>query len=363
MQRMLNVGVIGCGNISAAYLKAAPKVGNFNIAACADIDAPRARAKAAEFNVPRACTVEELLAADDIHIVLNLTVPGAHADIARRALAAGKHTYCEKPLAVNTADGQGVLELARRNNLCVGCAPDTFLGGGIQTARKLLDAGLIGQVVGATANMMCHGHESWHPDPAFYYQSGGGPMFDMGPYYLTAMVNLLGPMRRVAGLARVSFPERLITSEPKSGTRIAVETPTHIAGLLEFASGAIGTITTSFDVWHASVPRIEIYGSEGSMRVPDPNTFSGPVEVRLRGETQWKTMPLEFPENARGIGLVDMAAAIAENRPLRASGELAFHVLAAMEAMLETPKSGAYAELPTANRPTALPAGLPEWQV
>jgi predicted dehydrogenase len=338
----LRVGLVGCGDISGIYLENARTFVAFDIVACADLLPERAAAKAAEFGIPKACSLDELLADPDIDIVLNLTVPRAHAEVALAALAADKSVYNEKPLAITRQDGRRILEAAEARGLRVGCAPDTFLGGAWQTARKLIDAGAIGEPVAATAFMMCHGHENWHPDPEFHYQVGGGPLFDMGPYYLTALIHLLGPVRRVTGAARATFSERTITSAPKRGQKIQVETPTHIAAVLEFADGPIATLVTSFDVWHAEVPFIEIYGSMGSMSLPDPNTFGGAIRVRRARDAAWEDVPLEFGYvgNDRGLGLADMAAAIASGRAHRASGALAFHVLDVMHGVLEAARAG-----------------------
>jgi predicted dehydrogenase len=242
----------------------------------------------------------------------------------------------------------------------VGGAPDTFLGGGIQTCRKLIDDGWVGKPIASTAFMTCHGHESWHPDPEFYYQYGGGPMFDMGPYYLTALINLMGPVSRVTGSTRITFDKRTITSAPKNGKEIVVEVPTHVAGVLDFTNGAIGTIITSFDVWHAELPRIEIYGTEGTLSVPDPNTFGGPVLLRRYDQKEWKEIPLshEYSENSRGIGLADMAIALQTGRKHRASGELAFHVLDIMQGIHDASDQGIhYSPISTCERPEALPQG------
>jgi predicted dehydrogenase len=240
------------------------------------------------------------------------------------------------------------------------------MGGGIQTCRKIMDDGEIGDPVAATAFMMCHGHESWHPDPAFYYEAGGGPMLDMGPYYLTALVNLLGPARRVTGSARISFPARTITSRPKNGTVIPVEVPTHVAGIVDFACGAVATIITSFDVWAHSLPCIEIHGSRGSMQVPDPNTFGGVVRVRKAGEAQWSDRPLTHEADInRGTGVADMACSILRpGRPHRASGEMAFHVLDIMQAIHEASEKSRHVSLGSAcARPAALPPGLPRGEL
>jgi len=253
--------------------------------------------------------------------------------------------------------------LAREKGLRVGSAPDTFLGGGLQTCRKLIDDGAIGEPVAAVAFMTGHGPEGWHPDPEFFYKPGAGPMFDMGPYYLTALVSLLGPITRVTGSTRISFPERTIGSGPKHGQKIVVETPTHVAGVLDFAGGAVATIITSFDVWAANLPRIEIYGSEGSLSVPDPNTFGGPVRIRLARDKEWRDVPLThvYTENCRGLGVAEMAQAIRTGRPHRASGELAFHVLDAMAAFEEASTSGRHVVITSGPpRVEALPAGWPD---
>jgi predicted dehydrogenase len=367
MTDTVKVGIIGCGNISPAYFKGCRAFPILDVAACADIDMARAHARATEFGVPRACTVEELLADPEIQIVVNLTIPKAHTDVNLMALDAGKHVYVEKPLAVTRKDGARALAAARERGRLLGCAPDTFLGGGIQTCRKLIDDGVIGEPVAATAFMTCHGHESWHPDPEFYYQAGGGPMLDMGPYYLTALVNLIGPIRRVTGSTRVTFPERVITSQPKHGTHITVEVPTHVAGVMDFENGAVGTIITSFDVWAANLPRIEVYGSEGSLSVPDPNTFGGRVQVRGAADKEWRDVPLSHSDSVgRGIGVADMAYALTYGRPHRASGALAFHVLDVMEAFEDGSQTGRHVELTSGTdpatgqsvRPAALPVGL-----
>jgi Predicted dehydrogenases and related proteins len=230
----------------------------------------------------------------------------------------------------------------------------------------LIDDGAIGQPVAAVAFMVNHGPEHWHPDPDFYYQIGAGPMFDMGPYYLTALVNLIGPVRRVTGSARITTPERTITSAPKFGTTIRVNTPTHVAGLLDFASGAVGTIITSFDVWGSTLPRIEIYGTEGTLSVPDPNTFGGPVRLNRAGSREWEDVPLThgYAENSRGIGLADMAAAIRSGRPHRANGALAYHVLDLMHAFHDASDQGRHIEVEsTCERPAPLPVGLATGEV
>jgi predicted dehydrogenase len=352
----LRIGIVGCGNISGIYFKNLGTYRSTNVVACADLDLDRARQVGAEHGVFGMST-EDLLGRDDVDLILNLTVPKAHAEIAMKAVAAGKHVYNEKPLAISREDGKALLKSANEKQLRVGCAPDTFLGAGLQTCRELIEKGAIGEPVAAHAFMLCHGHESWHPSPEFYYEQGGGPMFDMGPYYLTALISLMGPIKRIAGSTRVTFPQRTITSEPKKGKVIEVETPTHIAGIMDFASGAIGEITTSFDVWHSQLPCISIYGSEGSMIVPDPNGFGGEIYVRGKADKDWELKPVThgFAENSRGLGVLDIAHAIAEGRPHRASGELAHHVLDAMHAFDDSSREGRHVLLEST---TVQPAAL-----
>jgi predicted dehydrogenase len=359
MPEKVKVGIIGCGNISPAYFRGTATFPILDVVGCYDIIMERAHKRAEEFGV-KAMTGEEMLADPDIEIIINITTPKSHAEVNLAAIAAGKNVHCEKPFAVTKADGLKVIEAAKAAGVRVGCAPDTFFGGGIQTCRKLIDDGWIGEPIAATAFMTCHGHESWHPDPEFYYELGGGPMLDMGPYYLTALVNLIGPIKRVTGSTRVTFPERIITSEPKYGKHVTVETPTHIAGVLDFANGAVGTIITSFDVWDANLPRIEIYGTEGSLSVPDPNIFGGPVMVRRAGAKEWSNIPLTHSsEVGRGIGAADMAYGIRCGRPHRASGEMAYHVLEVMTAFQEASESGKHIDIQsTCTRPAALPLGL-----
>ena len=358
---MTKIGIIGCGNISDIYFRAPTKFPILDLVACADLDMDRARSKAQEHAV-EALTVDELLAHPEIEIVINLTIPGAHAQVDKAAIAAGKSVYAEKPLALERSAGVEILAAATANSVRVGSAPDTFLGGGLQTCRKLVDDGWIGEPIGATAFMVNHGHEHWHPNPEFYYQAGGGPMFDMGPYYLTALVSIMGPVRRVSGATRITFPQRTILSQPKYGQVIDVDVPTHVTGLLDFANGAVGTVITSFDVWSSMLPRLEIYGTEGTLQLPDPNTFGGPVLVKRGRQEEWREIPLThgYHENSRGLGVADMAHALTGGRPHRASGELAMHVLDIMCAFHDSSDTGSHVELTTTcPRPAAFPLGLP----
>ena len=355
------VGIIGCGNIADQYLKNIPKYPGIDLVSCTDIIETRAKERSLEYKIPYATSVSNMLSDPNIELVINLTAPKAHAEISIEALKNGKHIYSEKPFAINRNQGSAILEVSDKSALQAGCAPDTFLGGGIQTCRNLIDRGAIGVPVAASAFMVNHGHEHWHTNPEFYYQIGGGPMLDMGPYYLTALVNLLGPIKRVSGSTRTSFNERTISSGPKSGKSIKVEVPTHVTGLLEFMNGAIGTIITSFDVWSSDLPRIEIYGTEGTISVPNPNRFNGPVRIKKGREEMWRDMPLTHPEGSRGIGVTEMASSIRANKKSRLDAELGFHILDVMQSIHESSDSGQHVTIKSiCDKPTAVPTGLPE---
>lgn len=357
MTEQIGIGIIGCGTISTAYLKAATAFPILAIRGLADLRMEAAEARAAEFGL-RAMTVEALLADPAIDIVVNLTIPAAHVEVGLRALAAGKHVHSEKPLAITTADARRLLAAGEAAGLRIGCAPDTFLGGAHQTCRALVDAGAIGTPVAGTAFFLCPGHERWHPAPAFYYAEGGGPMLDMGPYYITDLVNLLGPVARVAGVATMPRETRTITSSPLAGTTIPVSVPTHVAGTLHFVSGAVVSIAMSFDVpKHRHLP-LELYGTAGAMIVPDPNFFGGDIEVVKTGE-DWEKVTTRHAYadgNYRILGVADMAHAIREGRPHRASGALAYHVLEVMEAFTRSSDSGGFVTIESRpERPMPMP--------
>jgi predicted dehydrogenase len=358
----LRIGVIGAGNISGIYLENLSVMfgGRVTLAGITDQIEDRAAKAAGEYHIRHFKNTAEILESGDVDIILNITQPLKHYEVAMAAIKAGKHVYNEKPLCVNREEAEEALAAAAKKNVRIGGAPDTFLGAGIQTCRKLIDDGWIGRPVAASAFIMNHGHEHWHPDPEFYYKKGAGPMFDMGPYYLTCLVNLMGPVVRVSGSAQTGQKERVIVSEPRRGEVIKVDVPTHIAGVLDFENGAVGTIVASFDVYSHTLPFVEIYGTEGTLRVPDPNTFGGPVFVRRLRVEDWSEVPLlgDYPGNSRGLGITDMAEAIAENRPHRASGELAFHVLDIMHGIHEASASGAYYKVKSScSRPAPLQAG------
>jgi predicted dehydrogenase len=352
-----SVGIIGVGNISPAYIKGCRAFDNLHLAAVADIDLERAQRVAAEHDVPAFHSVEDLLARPDIDVVVNLTIPAVHAEISLKTIAAGKHIYSEKPLAITLEDGKRILDAAEAAGVRVGCAPDTFLFAQHQTARRLLDEGAIGAPVAAVGFHAQRGPERWHPNPDFFYAPGAGPMLDMGPYYITCLVNLLGAVRRVSGTARASFSTRTA----KDGHSIAVHVPTHYSGVLEFESGVTATLLVSFDVWGHRLPVMEVYGERGTLTIPDPNGFE-PREARLFVPDQhdWEVMPLTYPaEWARGIGLADMALAIVEGRAHRASGALAYHALEVMLAFEKAVSDGTYVDLvSTVSRPERLPDGL-----
>lgn len=345
----VKVGLIGCGNISEIYLKNDARFETYQIVAVADLLPERAQARAEQFGLA-AMTVDDLLANPEIEAVLNLTVPMVHAAVDAEAMAAGKSAYSEKPLAVELAAAQGLLQQAAAQGVRLGCAPDTFLGAGLQTCRRLIDEGAIGEPVAATAFFMSGGPEAWHPNPEFFYLYGGGPLLDMAPYYVTALVSLLGPVRRVTGSARATFPERVLGSKGREGERIPVETSTHYAGVLDFAAGPMATLVTSFDVPASETPRIEIYGSQGTLSVPDPNTFGGPVRLRRARQEAWEDVPVTLPwsTNSRGVGLADLCAGLRSGAPHRASGELAYHVLEVMQAVTTASDTGSHVAIASA---------------
>jgi predicted dehydrogenase len=352
------IGIIGCGMISDCYFKAAQTFNILEVVACTDCLPERAKAKTELFGVP-SMTIAELLAKPEIEIVLNLTPPKAHHEIAMSTLNAGKHAYSEKPFGVDAAQAAQVMALAGKKGLRVGCAPDTFLGGGQQTARKMIDDGWIGKPIAGTAMVMGRGPEKW-PHAPFFYDFGAGPMLDLGPYYITSLVNMLGPAKSVTAVTckgsetRVGGPDTVPHTYP-------INVTTHLSGMVEFQCGAIITVITSFEVYKHGHAPIEIYGSEGTLQVPDPNTFGGPVRVFRNGYTDWESVPLSYiyTENSRSIGAADMACALRSGRKHRASGELANHVLEIMLAFDKSGTCGKKIELTTTcERPAALKMGL-----
>ena len=346
----MNIGIIGCGNISSVYFNAHQLYNNFKVIACADIDESAAKKSASEFGVAFQ-SVDELLSNPDIEIILNLTIPSAHKEIIIKTLNSGKHSFSEKPLAINFQEGEEIYNLAKEKNLYVGCAPDTFLGAAGQKARELIDKNKIGDVVLGTFNIMSHGMEHWHPNPDFFFKPGGGPIFDLGVYYITQLVNLLGPVESILSVSGTATEERTITSEPRNGEKIKVETPTTLLGVLNFKNKAKIQLFASWDVWKHGHSTIELYGLDGSMIIPDPNFFGGVIKISKK-DSNWevidtKNMYLGIPNkedgetiiaNYRGIGLSDMVNCINNKKKARCSIDLALHVLEVMDGILTSSK-------------------------
>lgn len=359
----VTVGVIGCGVISEIYLKnLTTRFAGVRVKSCADHFREKSEERARQFGI-QAVAPDQLLADPNIQVVLNLTNPASHAEMSLAALRAGKHVYSEKPLALSLADAKRILAEAEERGLRVGCAPDTFLGAGLQTGLKAVADGWIGRPLAAAAFFTCRGHERWHPNPAFYYQPGGGPQLDMGPYYITALVAALGGVRRVSALSGAAFPERVFGAGPNRGGTFPVEIDTHYSASLEFVSGAIATVMFSFDVWAANLPRLEIYGTGGSVFLPDPNFFAGPVRAKCLGADDAAELPLQstFTENLRGIGLAQMCKTIRDGGDHLANGRLAAHVLDVLTGMETSAKRGAAVECGTAcEKPPLLPGSLTE---
>lgn len=345
----VKTAIVGIGAISGIYLKNITQLfKQVELVGIYDLIPELAEKAKEEYHIPKVYkSFQEVLDDEQVQIVLNLTRPSEHYPVTKSLLEAGKHVYSEKPLAETYEEGKELVQLAKEKGLLLGGAPDTFLGAGIQTCRKLIDSGFIGEPIGAAAFMICHGHESWHPNPEFYYANGGGPMMDMGPYYITALVSLLGGISGVMGKSKISFPKRTITSEPKYGTEIEVEVPTYVTGIMNFDNGAIGTIFTTFDVHYDTQARLEVYGSQGTLIVPDPNTFGGPVKLLRPEDGSFKEIPLTFDysENSRGLGLADMAEALSDKGKFRANSDLTLHVIEVLTSFEKSSRAGAYIPL------------------
>jgi predicted dehydrogenase len=380
------VGVIGLGDISDVYLTNLGKYPAVSLTACASRGLEKAQRAAERYGIPRACASGmEVIEDPAVEIILNLTPPGSHGAYNIAAVEAGKHLYTEKPLAATLEESREIIRIARERGVRVGSAPDTFLGGRLQTVRALLDANAIGEVFAASAFVVNHGHEWHHPNPAFFYEPGGGPLLDIGPYYITALLSLMGPVRRCSALSVRPFDERTIPTGPRRGEVLPVHMDTHLTGNLEFASGAIATIITSFDVWGSELPRIEFYGTKGTICIRDidplggPNLFGGPILIMTEENYRWKTQPPPVPPgpwkeitpdrpfsetghdaNSRGIGLVDMAYGIREGRPHRASGEMALNAMETMFGMITSAREGRFVDVEsTFQRPDPLPKNFP----
>jgi predicted dehydrogenase len=356
----LRIGIIGCGNIARQYTATFARLPDVELVAVADIDAARAGELAAELDGTEAVPVDRLLADASLDAVVNLTVPAVHAEVSLRIIEAGRSVYVEKPLCATTAQAREVLAAADAAGVLVGCAPDTVLGTGLQTARRAIDDGLVGRPIAASATMVTPGHERWHPNPDFYYVPGGGPLLDMGPYYVSALVTLLGPVARVLGAASATRATRTIGSGPRAGETIPVTTPSHVTGVLVHTSGVLSTLVTSFDSVATHASPIEVHGELGSLEVPDPNRFAGAVSVRRLGGNAWEPLPVlgGYEHAARGYGLAEMrwngdGPGLAESR---ASGRLGFHVLEVMEALLAAAATGrAHDVTSSVERPAPVP--------
>ena len=374
------IGLIGTGRISDIYIQNCSKFDELEIVSCGSLDAEESKKKAQVYGIPRVQSPEEILADPNVDCILNLTIPASHAAVTLQALEAGKHVYSEKPIATDILDCRRILDLARSKNLKVGNAPDTFFGGRWQTVRKLLDQQVIGKPTGVMAFAGTHGVERHHPNPDFYYQTGGGPLLDLGPYYLTAMVFLLGPIIKVSGMARKTFDQRVIENGNRYGEKIDVEVDTHSLSMLEFQNGTIGSMTLSFDIWDSETPRFEIYGEDGTICIPDPdpvhgaNIFQGPVLYRTRSESRWEFQPRPkdrgdwlvaenthgFNQDSRGVGLLDLYYAVRDDRTVRASAELAAHVSEVMHGILDAPGQGGFVAInSTCDVPEILPENFP----
>jgi predicted dehydrogenase len=355
------VGVIGTGTIVSTYVETLVAFPHLTLTAMADLDQQRAAEAAARVPGCRAVTVDDLLDAADIELVLNLTPPSAHATVTRAALRSGKHVYSEKPLAVSREEAANLVREAERRGLVVACAPDTVLAPPVQSARYLIDRGLIGDCIAASAAMTVPGHEAWHHAPDFYYEPGGGPLLDMGPYYLSALVHLLGPIECVSAMASRSRDHRRIRTGPRAGVTIPVTVDTHVTAVLRHRRGTLTTMTMSFDVIGSTLPHIEVYGSRASISVPNPNRFDGEVRILAEGRSGWEPLaPIGgFAGCSRGYGVAEAAAAIRAGRAPRATAELALHVVDVMETILRAAESGHTLDVATeCERPEAV--GLAE---
>ncbi|MEM6462158.1 MAG: Gfo/Idh/MocA family oxidoreductase [Pseudomonadota bacterium] len=367
MPDRLGVGIVGCGNISSAYFKLSKLFNSFEIIACSDINEDAARARAEEFDV-RADSVDDMLAADDIDIVVNLTVPAAHFEVSKRFLKQNKHVYAEKPFVLSVSEGQQLAAIAADRGVRIGSAPDTFLGGAHQLARHLVDRGDLGKITSGTCHVMSHGMEHWHPNPDFFFKPGGGPILDLGAYYISNLVQLIGPVKSVAAMSATPAPQRTITSQPRAGETITVETPTTFHALLEFENNALVTLGASWDVWENGHGPMELYGEKGSLFMPDPNYFAGEVRYTTRSDYVIEEPEWEHPlgvdneehswgrtANYRAAGLADMAQAIKQNRRHRCSLEFALHVVEVMTAILHSSDKKRFMEMETrCERPEAL---------
>ena len=352
----VGVAVVGCGTISTEYLRNLTSFPDLRVLFCADLEIARAKAQAAAFDVPGAGTAAEALAGPGVEIVVNLTVPAAHAAVSAAAVAAGKSVWVEKPLALDSASAHDLMAAAAAAGVRIGCAPDTVLGAGLQTVRRLTDSGVIGPPHTGLALLQGPGPERWHPNPEFLFQRGGGPLFDMGPYYLTALAMVFGPATRVAAVSRRAQPVRVVGRGPRAGTEFEVEVPTHVSALIEYEGGQAATIVLSFDSPLSRHGFVEISGSTATLAMPDPNGFGGDVKVHDLGTQGWTAVPALGATDGRGLGVLDLARGLRSGAPHRASGEIALHVLEILEAIDRSAATGAFQPVLTSfTRPAPLP--------
>lgn len=382
--RNINVGILGCGVISNTYIRDIKRFyPSLHLAACADVNVELAKSHAEKYRIPSGCSVEEMLAMEEVELVVNLTPPQFHMELNKKILQAGKYVFCEKPFAPTAAQARQVMDLADEKGLLVGSAPDTFLGSSLQTCRKILDDGWIGKPLYVTANMMSNGVETWHPAPANFYRQGAGPLYDMGPYYFTALTALLGPVKRVSAFSGTGFPVRKVYTGPLKGQEVPVETPTHYSGTAELASGVIVSMNISFDIWHSNLPMFEIYGTDGTLEVPDPNMSGGRPRVYRKERTldvlyddsretkEKQDTSVELPElyphigdYTRGIGVLDLACAIDEKRKPRVNAEMACHVIEAITGMMESAQDKIVYEMKTTcEKPEPIKTGTPAGRI
>lgn len=345
--RPVGIGIVGAGVISEVYIKnLGSKFPGTYVVGVSDLMSERAQKRAEQFGTV-AMTTEELVAHPDVELIVSLTPPLVHAEIGMLALQHGKSYYTEKPLATDRESGQKMIDLAKEKGLYIGSAPDTFMGGGLQMSRALIDQGLIGEPIAVDAAIRNHGMEAWHPEPDFFFAPGAGPLLDVGVYYVTAMATILGPYKNVSAIARATFPERTIGNGAREGEKIPVTTPTHISAVMEFESGVMGSLTASFDLWETDFATLTIYGTEGTLRLPDPNTFGGPIMYLQGGTDRWVEIPVTVPnqENGRGLGANDLAEAMRSGGTSRVDGSLGFHVLDFMMSVLESADEGVRKEV------------------
>jgi predicted dehydrogenase len=341
------IGVIGCGNISNQYLKNLSAFPDVAVLICADIDAGRAEAQAAAYGVPSWGSPQDAFGHPDVQLIVNLTVPAAHAEVIGAAIAAGKHVWSEKPLTLDVVTGSELLDQAKAAGVRVGCAPDTVLGAGVQSARRLIDSGTIGTPLTALTLLQGPGPQAWHPDPEFLFAPGAGPLFDLGPYYLSVLATLFGPATRVAAVGRKPRESRVIGAGPRAGTSFSVAVPTYVSALAEYEQGQAASLLFSWDSPLARAGFVEITGTEATLAVPDPNRFGGDLRVRRAGDDEWTVIPSQGAAAGRGTGVVDMVRAIRGGTPHRADGEMALHVLEMMAAIERSAVTAAFEPVQT----------------